>query len=74
LLGATPLLATPALAKRTAHGPSCTKIREALAGGQSQDEVAKDMKVSAATVQRCAANKRPAHRSAKNSATAPSSK
>jgi hypothetical protein len=69
LLGTTSMLVGPAAAKKQ-RGPSCPHIREALAGGKSAEDVAKDMKVSAATVQRCSANKgKPAaHRSAKNSA------
>jgi hypothetical protein len=69
------MFATPAAAKKQ-HGPSCARIRQALAGGQSADDVAKDMKVSAATVQRCSANKaKPAaHRSVKSSSTTSSTK
>jgi hypothetical protein len=68
------MFAAPAAAARKQHGPSCTRIRDALAGGQSADDVAKDMKVSAATVQRCSATKAkaPAHRSAKSSSNSSS--
>jgi hypothetical protein len=73
LLGSTSMLATPAGAKK---GPSCARIRAALASGQSADDVAKDMKVPAATVQHCSTTKaKPAsHRTAKNAATNPSTK
>jgi len=54
LVAATALMASPAVAK-THHRVTCKQIKDALAGGKSEDEVAKDLKVSASTVKHCSA-------------------
>ena len=52
--GAVLALVTAApLSARVHHTVSCTRIREALKTGKSGDEVAKELKVSSATVKRC---------------------
>jgi hypothetical protein len=55
LLGATLLTASVAMA----GGPkvTCDQIQQALHSGKSQDQVAKGLKVSSATVKQCAAQK-----------------
>ncbi len=51
------VIAGPAGARTHKHathrGPSCAKVREALASGKSVDEVAKSMKTTTAAVEHC---------------------
>lgn len=65
------LLVSPAVAKHAARhsGVTCKQIKDAIAAGKSADDVAKDMKVSAARVKACTAPapaKRTMHRKAKS--------
>jgi hypothetical protein len=57
LLAAAVLVGSPALAAHKAHHStaSCTKIKEAMAGGKTAEDVQKEMKVSAETVKHCTA-------------------
>lgn len=52
LLAAGSLLASPVMAKR-AHVVPCKQIKDAIAAGKSQDDVAKDLKTTAAHVKAC---------------------
>lgn len=55
VIAAASLVGSPALATKHAvrHTTSCKEIKEAVDSGKSADEVAKDMKVSAARVKSC---------------------
>jgi hypothetical protein len=51
-LAATSLAGAP-VGARVRHAPPCKRIQEALAAGRTPEQVAQDLKVSAATVKRC---------------------
>jgi hypothetical protein len=55
VLATAAFVASPAMAaKKTAkHTVSCKQIKEAIAGGKSADEVAKDLKTTDAHVKSC---------------------
>ena len=57
LLAAAVLVGSPALAARKGHHATvpCSKIKDAIAGGKSAEDVAKEMNVSAARVKSCTA-------------------
>ena len=58
LLAAAVLVGSPALAAhKGAHHATvpCSKIKDAIAGGKSAEDVAKEMNVSAARVKSCTA-------------------
>jgi hypothetical protein len=56
LLAAALLAAAPAGAS-TRNTPICKRVRAGMAAGKSADELAKELKVSAAAVTRCSASK-----------------
>jgi hypothetical protein len=55
LIAAASLAGSPALAAKRAarHTVTCKQIKDALDSGKSADDVAKDLKVSAARVKSC---------------------
>ncbi|HLK12615.1 MAG TPA: hypothetical protein VKW76_14660 [Candidatus Binatia bacterium] len=60
LAAATALVASPALAKKAHHtAVTCQKIKDAIASGKTADDVAKEMKVSAARVKACTTPAKP---------------
>ena len=62
LLGAGPVLAKTA--KKT-HTVPCKQIKEAIAGGKSEDDVVKELHTTAAHVKHCTAPPAPKHHAAK---------
>ena len=61
LLGAAVLVGSPAAhAKKAHHGVPCKEIKDAVASGKSEEDVAKDMKTSVDHVKSCT-NPAPAH-------------
>ena len=56
VLATTVFVVAPATAKKKAakHSVSCKQINEAIAGGKSAEEVAKDLKTTDAHVKSCA--------------------
>ena len=66
-LTAAGIAASPvAAAKKGAHRVNCQKVRDEVASGKSEDDVAKDMKLSATQVKNC--TNPPAKHSAKKKA------
>jgi hypothetical protein len=60
LAAATAFVVTPAMAKKAHHtAVTCQKIKDAIASGKTADDVAKEMKVSAARVKACTTPARP---------------
>ena len=55
LVAITALAVSPADAKTRHHRVSCKQIKDAIAAGKSEEDVAKDLKVSATTVKHCTA-------------------
>ena len=56
LLAAAVLVGSPAFGKHTAkHSVSCKQIKDAIAAGKSEDDVEKELKVSASRVKSCTA-------------------
>ena len=57
LVAAAAVAGSPALAakKATHHTVSCKEIKDAMAGGKSADDVAKDLNVTSARVKACTA-------------------
>ena len=56
LLAAGSLVASPALAKHKGHtAVPCKEIKDAIASGKTEDEVAKDLKTTTSHVKSCTA-------------------
>ena len=67
---ATAFVASPALARRAHHtAVKCQKIKDAIASGKTADDVAKEMKVSAARVKACTTPAKHAPKKSKKTAT-----
>ena len=66
LLAAAAMVGSPAMAAKHAarNTVSCKQIKDALASGKSEDDVAKDLKVSASRVKSCTAPTTKHHRKA----------
>lgn len=55
LAAAVALVGSPALAAKRHAGVSCKQIKDEIAAGKSADDVAKDLKTTAARVKSCTA-------------------
>ena len=74
MFAAASLIGSPVLAAKhtTKHAVSCKQIKEALDGGKSAEDVAKDMKVAESRVKSVAKDGCPAPKHSKKGATHPS--